>query len=345
MKQVDVLIVGQGLSGSLLALELVERGKSVLVIDSEDKNSASKVAIGLVNPITGKRLVKSWMIDELLPFATRRYQQLETLYNKQFLHFTELARIIPNEDIFEQWQSNFQSAVEENYINPKIQTVQFGNKQYRYFNILNTFWLNTVALLSEIKKDLQSQNAYKKSEFHPSALKLADEYIYDEKVKAEHIVLCTGAKALTNSFFADLPFNLNKGEVIDVHLTDYQFQEILKKNIFIVPDKNMYRIGSTYNHSFTDDLPSEKALTYFRKKVREITGKEFELLSHQAAVRPSTIDRRPFIGSHAEQKNLHIFNGFGTKGVSLIPYFASHFCDYLLHNIELNPEVDVERFV
>jgi len=34
------------------------------------------VASGVINPVTGRRIVTTWMIDELMPFAVNAYQQL-----------------------------------------------------------------------------------------------------------------------------------------------------------------------------------------------------------------------------------------------------------------------------
>ncbi len=54
----DFLIVGQGLAGSLLAWELMQRGAKVLIVDNGMPN-ASQVAAGLINPITGMRFAKT----------------------------------------------------------------------------------------------------------------------------------------------------------------------------------------------------------------------------------------------------------------------------------------------
>ena len=51
--QVDFLIVGQGLAGSLLAKELLRRGRTVHVVDDRWKSSSSQVAAGLMTPLTG----------------------------------------------------------------------------------------------------------------------------------------------------------------------------------------------------------------------------------------------------------------------------------------------------
>lgn len=71
--KVDVLIVGQGICGTFLSRELDRVGLSYIVIDEVQPHTASRAAAGLINPVTGRRFVKTWMIDELLPFMRKVY--------------------------------------------------------------------------------------------------------------------------------------------------------------------------------------------------------------------------------------------------------------------------------
>jgi glycine/D-amino acid oxidase-like deaminating enzyme len=66
--QTEFLIVGQGISGTWLSYYLQKANRSFIVIDNEQPNSASRVAAGIINPVTGRRIVKTWMIDELFLF-------------------------------------------------------------------------------------------------------------------------------------------------------------------------------------------------------------------------------------------------------------------------------------
>ena len=50
------------------------------------------------------------------------------------------------------------------------------------------------------------------------------------------------------------------------------------------------------------------------------------------------------LGTHPEHKNVHIFNGLGTKGVTLGPYFSEKFMDYLFQGEKLPKEVNIERY-
>ena len=51
MEAVDYIVVGQGLAGSAVAVQLLQRKKRVLVIDQPTGNSSSRIAAGLFNPM------------------------------------------------------------------------------------------------------------------------------------------------------------------------------------------------------------------------------------------------------------------------------------------------------
>ena len=75
--QVDFLIIGQGLAGSTLAVELLKRGKSILVVDRQDGGGSTRVAAGLVTPLTGKGMNPGWRQQECLQKAEAFYHALE----------------------------------------------------------------------------------------------------------------------------------------------------------------------------------------------------------------------------------------------------------------------------
>ena len=83
--QVDHIVIGQGICGTLLSRELVKRDRTVLVVDPNHPNTSSKIASGLINPVTGKRMVTSWMYEELLPVALDTYRQIELESGRQLL--------------------------------------------------------------------------------------------------------------------------------------------------------------------------------------------------------------------------------------------------------------------
>src|SRR4030095_10395945 len=97
--QTDFLIVGQGIAGSLLYHALTKAGASCVIIDDNKPNSASRVAAGAINPFTGRRVVKAWMIDDLIPVFKKTYYEIENKYNIRCLYETELTWQMPANDL------------------------------------------------------------------------------------------------------------------------------------------------------------------------------------------------------------------------------------------------------
>src|SRR5688572_11608034 len=73
---VDYLVIGQGISGTFLSYYLKKEGKNFLVIDDSQPNSSSRVAAGIINPVTGRRMVTVWLAGEILPNAAKAYAEI-----------------------------------------------------------------------------------------------------------------------------------------------------------------------------------------------------------------------------------------------------------------------------
>ena len=65
--KIDFLLIGQGLAGSALGYRLKKAGKKIKLIDLPSENKSSRVAAGLYNPVTGRKMVKTWNADLLSP--------------------------------------------------------------------------------------------------------------------------------------------------------------------------------------------------------------------------------------------------------------------------------------
>ncbi|HEY1038619.1 MAG TPA: FAD-dependent oxidoreductase, partial [Bacteroidia bacterium] len=171
-----------------------------------------------------------------------------------------------------------------------------------------------------------------------------DKIAYRENT-ANTITFCEGHLIKDNSYFNYLPFKPAKGEVLTIFCEDLNTDFILNKGVFILPlGDNLYRVGATYNWDDTTDIPGEKGKQELLQKLSKLIPYKYEIINYEAGVRPSTIDRRPVIGSHPVYRNVNVFNGFGTKAVMLAPHFARKFVSYLKNKIPLDAEVDCNRF-
>src|ERR1035437_1955240 len=102
-KHFDYIIVGQGIAGTVLAYSMIKEGLSILVIDDKTLSSCSKVAAGNFNPIVFKRLVKSWMADELIPFSDKFYKEAEQFLGQEFYWEKEIVKIFAEENEKDFW--------------------------------------------------------------------------------------------------------------------------------------------------------------------------------------------------------------------------------------------------
>ena len=132
---------------------------------------------------------------------------------------------------------------------------------------------------------------------------------------------------------------------MDIEIQSIDIQEIINQGAFVIPlGGNIFRLGATYSWHELNIVPTEQGKVDLTEKYQKLMKPNMKILTHRAGVRPATKDRRPFVGMHPEFENIGIFNGLGSKGVSLAPFFAKQFVDFLVNNKELHPEININRF-
>lgn len=369
MNEKDYIIVGQGVAGSVLAYFLRKNGQKVVVIDqnTEGSVSASKIAAGVINPITGRRFVKSWRIDAFLPIAKRTYQALETLLKVPLWHERTVIRTLRNIEE----ENNFllrRTYPDYAHYCGETTTVKASNALNNFpafAPIKNGGQVNLPLFVAEFRSYLIDNQSFINEKFSHTELVFANDFVTYKNIKAKKIIFADGAAGATNPYFSWLPFNLDKGELLLVRIPDLNLTDIFKNKISIVPlhdlelasphvenkskratqnTESLYWVGATNTWTFADDLPTEAYKQLIVNELQEILNCPFEVVEHHAAIRPTVKDRRPFIGWHPQFSILGIFNGFGTKGAALVPFFAEHFVDSLLNTQPIEKEVDIQRF-
>ena len=100
----NILIIGQGIAGSCLAWELKRRGSEFTVADRPVAETASRVAAGLVNPLTGRAFRPGWRQEECLAAAEAFYPETERELGGSWWQKTPIFREVETEDQFEIWQ-------------------------------------------------------------------------------------------------------------------------------------------------------------------------------------------------------------------------------------------------
>ena len=346
MRHSEFLIIGLGISGTILSWYLHKNERSFIVMDDNDASSASRVAAGVINPVTGRRIVKTWMIETLLRFAQKAYAeigealQVSTIFKKNIIDFFPSPQMLP---AFMERAGEEQLSLSMPVDHSAYHSV--FNYDFGYGEIDPCYIVQLQSLLPAWRKSLADKDVLIENRFEEQELILQTNGVRYGDIVADKIIFCDGTSSAASKWFSKLPFALNKGEALIIRCGELPDNNIYKKGLTIVPLQDGYFwVGSSYEWEFTSKEPSEA----FRDRTMNLLAHwlrvPFTIEAHLASVRPATLERRPFIGMHPHHPAIGIFNGMGTKGCSLAPYFAAQFVDHLTKKSALLPEANVNRF-
>jgi len=342
MMSYDFIIIGQGIAGSVLSYTLLQKQQRVLVINNSQGHCSSLVAGGIFNPITGKNLVKTWLADNLFPYMLKFYQALENTLATKFLHQVEIYR--PFRSLQEQndWLAKSASPIFREYLQ-ETDDEHFVGSIYNEFGGISTLqagWVDLPAFLGAYRSFLLAKQAYREEIFEADRIEWGQEKVLYKDIEATYLIFCTGVEAAKSDLWSFLPFSPVKGETIDILVPDAKFEKIVNQGVSLVPlGKQLYRVASTYNWKNLNWQESQEGKAELVEKVEKILRLPFEVVGQKAGIRPATKHRRPIIGFHKEISRIGIFNGLGSKGVSLAPYWAKHFAEHILEKKPLHQEL------
>ena len=346
MRKVDFLLVGQGIAGTFLSYFLQEAGYQVIVIDQFNPRSSTQVASGVINPVTGRQVVTTWLADEVLPFAWDAYQRMGAAIGQTVIEQSNILAFPPSEQMLQGYQQKLQEA--NAYVRNTEDLYQhYFHYRHGVIEIVPAYLIDLHVLLQGWRDYLRRTNSLIEESFDESGLQISDDAIsYDGSITANHIIYCNGVNAYQSAYWQNLPHSMNKGEALIAAIPDLPPHRIYKFGITtLVPwDDGQWWVGSSYENRFTDDQPSAVFRQRKEAELQQILKLPYQIVDHIASIRPTTVERRPFVGMHPQHTRVGIFGGMGTKGCYLSPYFAKAFADYFQHQQPIHPAADVQRF-
>ncbi len=342
----DYIIVGSGLAGIAFAETALKNGKSIYVFDNNSQNS-SRIAGGLYNPVILKRFSGLQNAQEQLDALQVFYNHLEIkLGVKLNFNLPVLRKFFSIEE-----QNNWFAASDKISLSPFLSTTIL-TKQFRgmdapfgYGEVLQTGYVDTALLLNAYRDFLIQNDSFECDDFDYNNLNFTDSAIIYKDKTAKDIIFAEGFGVHANPFFNQLPLDGTKGELFIIKAPDLVLDVILNTNVFILPLGNhLYKVGATYNWDDKTSATTEAGKQELIEKIKEILNCEFEIIEHLAGIRPTVKDRKPLLGTHPIYKNLHIFNGLGTRGVMLGPYMANILFDCIENGTAINAAYNITRF-
>lgn len=343
----DYAIVGQGIAGTLIAFELQKRNKSYFVFD-EESDSASMVAAGIINPITGRNFVKSWLLDQLLPKAIQTYDELAIFLDIPTYQKINILRTLTSIKDENAWMARKDDQEYENYIEQKTDDSvldQFINKAEAYGEIKNAYQIKLKEIVLAFRSYLKNSNLYSKIQILEKDVEYHDTMINIKGRKfLKNVIFCNGYKAYDMESFNKIQWNPTKGNVMIIK-SDMDLVKNLRDEIYVTPiGDNRFWIGSEYQAYQTSLGIDEDKQTRMKEVLNKLLILPYEIEIQESGIRPATKTRRPVLGKCPGNEKIVVFNGLGTKGASLGPYFADQLVKYLEEGGSIHGEVNILNY-
>ena len=288
-------------------------------------------------------MLKTWKADTLFPNLEQDYRVLEKLTGETFTHPIPIYRPFKNIESRNDWEGKRSDTNQVAFIR-EMRDHSIG---YEYIQdalgglVLNhSGYVDIPKMLASMKAFFVAKGVYKSEVFDVKNMETHQSSVLYQEIEAHKVLFCEGPQFQTS--FWELPFRLVRGELMDI-TCDLTSDFIINQGVFMIPKKGCFTVGSTYDHEVLSYEPQASGITNLEDRLKKLFKGDYRIVDKRAGIRPATHDRKPYIGFHPNNKTLGIFNGFGTKGVSLTPHFARHYADVLQNKIELDSEVDVQR--
>ncbi|MCE3296297.1 MAG: hypothetical protein K0R65_2011 [Crocinitomicaceae bacterium] len=339
------IIVGAGIAGLSIAQRLEERNIPYKIIDS-GINQSSKVAAGIINPLVFRRMSLSWRVAELLPEAKRFYPGVEQFLGKEIFRPISIRRAFAHEQELDLWLEK-QDLPE---FSPYMKQLDEADKNFTAIKqrcgtglVRDCWWIDTKTLIGSWQQKLREEGKLMVQEFDYD--KVDPENAAYDGMEFEELIFCEGYRAQQNPWFSLLPVQATKGELLTVKNDFLPENELYNYKCFVLPIGNQhFRVGATYSWDSPNTNLTEEARRELEGHFQKITDSAYEVVRHEAGVRPTSPDRKPILGRHPQYPKLSIYNGLGAKGYLISPLLSKEFISFLVDGTELHPEVSLKRF-
>lgn len=343
---IDYIIVGSGLAGIAFAEKALQNNKSILVFDNNSQQS-SRVAGGLYNPVILKRFSEVWEAQEQINLLNHFYKNLEEKLDSKFDYKIPIYRKLFSVEEQNNWFIATDKLGLSPFLSSKLMHTNYNgiDSPFGYGEVLQTGYVDSEKLLNEYQNFLATNDLLVQATFDYSLLELNQNSVIYKEIEAKNIIFAEGFGIISNPYFANLPLDGTKGELLIIKAPDLNLDVVIKTSVFILPLGNdLYKIGATYNWKDKTNFPTEEGKQELLDNIKEILNCDFEVIEHLAGIRPTVKDRRPMIGKHPMYERMYVLNGLGTRGVMLGPAMAKALFENIEFQKPLDSSIDIKRF-
>jgi glycine/D-amino acid oxidase-like deaminating enzyme len=329
--QVDYLIVGQGIAGTLLSAGLLRRGNKVRVVAPVPTNTASWLSSALIQPLAGKKLSTRPSIATEMSTASGAYKYISDLTGTTVFAQSRLLQMHQSEEERQRFAKEFEAG--NSFLFEAI-----DERAYSIFN-RNDFGAHTIApvfrifpelLLGSWREYLSKSQSLLEEQFAHQELQITENQIAYKGLQAKALIFCEGNSGRKNPFFSTTTMNKNRGELLLLSIPDLDDSFVYQGPLRLVPKgEGLWWCGSNYRWEYEDLTPDAQWREASLEQLRNWLRLPFTLLDHCVAERPTTAGQQPLLLQHPEHRPLFLFNGLGTRGFSAGPFLAEQMADQI----------------
>lgn len=322
-----IQIIGQGLAGTCLAWRLFERGVEFEITDREQGGS-SRVAAGMINPVTGKNFQPSWRLAEFLPEAIEFYRSVEARLGATFWHPHPVLRLAADPKNWDKIRSKLSAEDVAPWVIGEVAPPD--ERWVGAVEVRGGGRLDVRAFLDASRLFFQAGGHYHRAEVDfPTA-------------SSPRRVWCEGAAGLLSGRPA--PHRCAKGEILTLRAEGWDERRIRIGNRgWLIPIGDaVFKVGATYEWDELDEHPTAGGRAAVEEIARSLMDGHFEVIGHEAGIRPILRRSEPLIGQLAGE---WFFNGLGSKGSLYAPGIARRLTACLLDGAVPEPELDLGLFL
>jgi glycine/D-amino acid oxidase-like deaminating enzyme len=323
----DTLIVGGGLSGSLLAWRLLKAGRRALLLDApplDGRPPAYAVAAGLAAPVSGQRATLLPDAPATLALAQQTYEALGADLGRAFWRPLPILRCFPTPEGAQRWRercadSAFQAYLRE--VDPSQMPESAKLKPLdSAFEIQGGGHLDLGALVPALQAWLESQGALRRERFVPGDFSAGTDGVQWRGQRAHLAAFCEGVAARGNPLFETLPFQPTRGELLELTIPGLDAERVLYGRHFLIPlGQDRYLCGATYDRQDLESGPSEAGRATLEEGLQELLKLPYRVTGQRCGVRPNVLGHAALWQRHPSQARLWRLNGLGSKGAWSAP--------------------------
>src|SRR3984893_6607518 len=292
--------------------------KNVLVVDNAHRTAASLSAAGIMNPITGKRLNRPFLIDRLLEVAFSTYPSIEQFLGASFFRRRKVLRLLQSAGELRQWNGRLASGDYAKYLG-SIDCPRFPSMKnwFGSFEIALAGQLDVGTFIRCARDMLAETSQLVESEFEYDTLRFSPHGVGWRGYTAQAVIFCEGYQMCKNPFFQSIQMNPAKGKILTLRAPSFTDDRIIQRGKWLFRSTaDEIKAGTTYSWDQLDEIPTQIARDEIERSVRQFVDFDFEVIHQTAGVRPVIrADNRPIVGTHPENKRVAVLNGLVSKGV------------------------------